>query len=175
MAREFFPDSLLSIPADLNATYFESGHFITDRQQQQQKFSLAPAADRDGDGASSVGHGAAVGRRYAPGAARGGGSELERLLLNRNGDGGAAAAAATAAATAVMEGVGGSPAVLEMSPSAGRRRGVLRRLLSRAKLRRSLQATSRAAVAATPAAEPLVAGDTVCETVAPGTASDSTL
>lgn len=154
VALEYFPDSILSSPADLNATYFETGLYISDRQQQK----LSPVAP-NGDGTTN--RAPALGVRYARGAVKGGGSrELERLLLVNGYDEGAAAAAAAAAA--VMGGVGGAaaPAGIKLSTSDGAR-GLLRRLLSRGKLRRSLQASSSraAAVDAASTTEALVVGE----------------
>lgn len=169
VALEYFPASLLSSPANLNATYFESGFYITDRQQQQQQQQqeFSPLGPNGDGGITRIdsGRAAVLGGKYARGAVQDGGGELERLLLV-NGDDERAAAAAAAAA--VMEGVGGAApagaAGIKLSTPDGAR-GLLRRLLSRGKLRRSLQASSsRAAGAAASAAEALVVGEDPCET-----------
>lgn len=144
VALEYFPDTLLSSPADLNATYFESGHFILDRQQQQKAALLALSGESSG---ASGGKGATMaGNEFTRKAANSrGGRALERLLRRRGDDEGAAAAA-----DAVMEGVGGAPALpstLKSSPSDGSR-SLLRRVISRTNLRRPLQPSSLRAAAA---------------------------
>lgn len=166
-ALEYFPDSLLGVVPDLNATYFESGFYISDRHQQQMLSPLAPTGDSRGSTSSGRRRASALalGNKYAGGAVRGGGRDLERLL-RINGDDEGVAAAAAAAAAAVMQGVGGlAPAGLKLSTSDGVR-GLLRRLLSRGKLGQSLQtSSSRAAVGAASATkEALAVGEGSLET-----------
>ncbi|CAN0534986.1 unnamed protein product, partial [Ectocarpus sp. 8 AP-2014] len=127
VALEYFPDSLLSTPADINATYLETGHLISDNQGQGLFSPLPPLA---GTTAAEASEGV--------GGGRGG---FGRLWLGRNNGGGAS-----------------SPSPLKTWPSDGRR-GLLRRLLSRSKLRRKPQASSSRSAAPAPApAEAVVTG-----------------
>eukprot|EP00903_Cladosiphon_okamuranus_P009684 g9214.t1 len=176
VAQEYFPDSLLSSPADLDATYFERGFYIADLQQQQEQQHFSPLGPNGDSGNTRIGSGrvTALGRKYTRRADRDGGRELESLLLVNGEDEGAAAAAAAA----VMEGIGGAAppgaAGKTLSTPDGAR-GLLRRLLSRGKLLRSLRASSsRAASTADSAPEALVVGEDPCETRTI-TATDSTL
>ncbi|CAB1111805.1 unnamed protein product [Ectocarpus sp. CCAP 1310/34] len=127
MALEYFPDSLLSTLADINATYLETGHLISDNQGQGLFSPLPPLARTTAAEAS--------------GGAGGGRGGSGRSWLGRNNGGGAS-----------------SPSPLKTSPSDGRR-GLLRRLLSRSKLRRKSRASSSRFAALAPApAEAVVTG-----------------
>lgn len=133
VALEYFPDSLLSNPADLNATYLETGHLISDNEAQGLFSPLPPLAPADKNDSETA----------AKGALERGRGGFGRSWLGRNNGGGAS-----------------SPSPLKTaSPSEGRR-GLLRRLLSRSKLRRKPPASSLRSAAPAPApAEAVVTGD----------------
>ncbi|CAM9738603.1 unnamed protein product [Ectocarpus fasciculatus] len=125
MAVEYFPDSLLSTPVDLNATYLETGHLISDNQAQGLFSPLPPLAPtgEKGSGATEALEGGGGGR-----------GAFGRLWLGRNNGGDASS----------------PPSPLKISPSDGRR-GLLRRLLSRRKLGRKPSASSSRPGASAPA------------------------
>lgn len=149
MALEYFPDSLLSRPADLNATFMESGRFISGVEQQGLPSSSLTLAGESSSSSSSGGI-SSRGAVNSSGSGRGrGGRGFVLSLLRRDGAG-----RGTAAAAAVMDGASGVSAAspLKSSVPAGSR-GLMRRLLSRSKLRRSIEASfTRPAAAAAPVA-----------------------